>query len=322
MMNLRTRGDLVRLVEDATAESLVLEFKAAAALSRTSEGRSELVKDVSALANSAGGQIIYGVKEGGGVASALDEPGVQFNAFTAEWMGQVVESNTSPRIPGIEIRAIPYRDGAGAYVVSVPQSTTLAPHQNVMDKKYYKRFEQRAVPMHDYEIRDTLRRGDHPEIDVRLTFFGGGMAVDRPESGIVPLIVEIENLGSEPSLYTSVQLQLDRRLAIRNAGSWRLHPGLASFGGVGVRQLSKLLMVPTDFPLFKGSHLTLGPPDIEVFVPSQMDGGFMIRAVALAHGCVKEMLHALSCAHGRLALSRIDLETVRPDGMAAGGDGA
>jgi len=61
MLDLKSRADLERLIEEKLPESLMLEYKASPALSRTNNGLKELVKDVTALANSAGGQIIYGI---------------------------------------------------------------------------------------------------------------------------------------------------------------------------------------------------------------------------------------------------------------------
>ncbi|MGY3239959.1 putative HTH transcriptional regulator [Bradyrhizobium sp. USDA 4448] len=63
MIDLKTKADLQRLVDEALEESLTLDYKASAALSRDGKAPDELCKDVTALANSAGGQIIYGIEE-------------------------------------------------------------------------------------------------------------------------------------------------------------------------------------------------------------------------------------------------------------------
>ena len=56
MLKLETRSDLQRLIDDDIQESATLDYKDAAALGRSNQQRSELFKDVSAFANSAGGQ--------------------------------------------------------------------------------------------------------------------------------------------------------------------------------------------------------------------------------------------------------------------------
>src|SRR5262249_12981432 len=63
MLKLETKSDLDRLIAEDIQESLTLDYKDAAALGKSSPQRSELCKDVSAFANSAGGQIIYGIQE-------------------------------------------------------------------------------------------------------------------------------------------------------------------------------------------------------------------------------------------------------------------
>jgi predicted HTH transcriptional regulator len=62
MIELKTKADLQRLVDEALEESLTLDYKASPALSRDGKAPDELCKDVTALANSAGGQIVYGIE--------------------------------------------------------------------------------------------------------------------------------------------------------------------------------------------------------------------------------------------------------------------
>jgi predicted HTH transcriptional regulator len=64
-LKLETKSDLDRLIADDIQESLTLDYKDARALGKTDPQRNELCKDVSAFANSAGGQIIYGIQEKG-----------------------------------------------------------------------------------------------------------------------------------------------------------------------------------------------------------------------------------------------------------------
>jgi predicted HTH transcriptional regulator len=54
---------LMKLIENEIEESLTLEYKSAEALDRTDFKKKEITKDVSAMANSAGGTIIYGIFE-------------------------------------------------------------------------------------------------------------------------------------------------------------------------------------------------------------------------------------------------------------------
>src|SRR3954463_3820580 len=98
MLNLTTKADLERLVIEGIQESLTLDYKASPALSKDSKPREELCKDVSALANSAGGQIIYGIEEKDQRPVRVDDGTM---AVTREWIEQVLDSNVQPRMLGV-----------------------------------------------------------------------------------------------------------------------------------------------------------------------------------------------------------------------------
>lgn len=73
MLKLESKADLDRLISEGITESLTLDYKGSPALAKDSKSRDELCKDVSAFANSAGGQIVYGVEEDRNVPSKVDE---------------------------------------------------------------------------------------------------------------------------------------------------------------------------------------------------------------------------------------------------------
>lgn len=103
---LSTKADLQRLVEQEFEENLKLEYKASPALSRDNAGSDELCKDVSAFANSAGGQIIYGVEEDRKTRKPLKvDEGVTDPKVTREWIMQVLNTRVQaplrqPWLPG------------------------------------------------------------------------------------------------------------------------------------------------------------------------------------------------------------------------------
>ena len=59
----KTKRDLDRLIADGVEENISLDYKAADSLQNTDGKKKEIAKDISAMANSAGGVIIYGIKE-------------------------------------------------------------------------------------------------------------------------------------------------------------------------------------------------------------------------------------------------------------------
>ncbi len=168
-----TECRIQKLIDNQVTESINLEYKGSGALSKSDGKKKEISKDVSAFANSAGGTIIYGVKE-------YDEEdkkhlpekidgGVDPSELSREWLEQVINSNIQPVIDGLLIhqvelvKLVKTNPANVAYVVEIPQSER-APHQ-ASDKKYYKRYNFQSVPMEDYEVKDVMNRVKVPVIE-------------------------------------------------------------------------------------------------------------------------------------------------------------
>ena len=119
---------LLQYITDGIEESLNLDYKAADALSKSDGKKKEITKDVSAMANSDGGLIIYGIAEFQDVArSHLPEKLDAVNRidFSKEWLEQVI-NNIRPKIDGLRIYPVSLSSGTNdvAYVVDIPQSRT------------------------------------------------------------------------------------------------------------------------------------------------------------------------------------------------------
>lgn len=195
-----TQADLERLI--GQEESSNLEFKRVAALDNTDGKKSELVKDVVALANAAGGTIVYGIVEGdGGVAAALDV-GTKTDPL---WIEQVLDSNIEPRIAGVIVARIALETGGHAIAIEVPQATSLAPHQSTREHRYYRRYGRKVLAMLDHEVRDLMRRGQVPHLHVMmfLTHLDG----DR-----FRISVALGNKSPAPAEYGIVKVGVDLRL--------------------------------------------------------------------------------------------------------------
>lgn len=162
---------LQQYIDDEVEESLALDYKAADALKKTDKEKKEITKDVSAMANSAGGVIIYGVSEYKDTSKKhLPEmiTPIDRTQFSKEWLEQII-NNIRPRISDVLIHPISLASGSNdvAYVVEIPQSSTA--HQ-ATDKRYYKRFNFESVAMEDYEIRDILNRANTPDANVEFDY--------------------------------------------------------------------------------------------------------------------------------------------------------
>jgi predicted HTH transcriptional regulator len=150
---------LLQLIKVGEQESLTLDYKASAGLAKTDKCRSDLSKDVSAFANSAGGFLVYGMLENKHVPTSIDV-GVDRNVITKEWFESVIKSVIRSVIDDLVIKQIDLPSKGPdkvAYVVQIAQATSRAPHQ-ANDYRYHKRFNFESTPMEDYEVRDLMRR--------------------------------------------------------------------------------------------------------------------------------------------------------------------
>ena len=249
MMKLVNETDLKRLIEDQIKESLTLDYKASPALGKTDKQRDELCKDVTAFANSAGGQIVVGVEENKHVPTKVDDGADP--TITKEWVEQVIDSRIQPRIEGLIITPIQLAKGLG-FVITIPQAKSRAPHQ-APDKKYYKRQNFQCVPMEDYEIRDALRRATTPELFVALRLGNPKVEFDplAEISKPIGLQVLIGNRSPQPAFHTIVRVGLDERLQLRTGNDFS--PTGTSEKGTGLHKLwlTRRLSSPHFQPIFQ-----------------------------------------------------------------------
>ena len=148
--------DVMSLINNNAEESINLDFKASEALDKVDGKKKEISKDVSAFANSDGGIIVYGIAEENHKANSVSF--VDGDAYSKEWLEQIINSGIQRRIDGLKIYPI-RKDGdikQTIYIVKIPYSYDV-PHIN-RDKKYYKRFNFESVPMEEYEVRQLYER--------------------------------------------------------------------------------------------------------------------------------------------------------------------
>src|SRR5665213_3186715 len=162
---------LNELIRDKIEENFNLEYKGAGALDRNDKAKSEITKDVSAMANSAGGVLIYGLAEfQDDERKHLPERNdpINRNDFSKEWLENII-LQIQPRIPDLKIKSVQLASGSDhvAYVVEIPQGNTA--HQ-ANDCRYYRRFNFQSVKMPDNEVRDVMSRKSHPRISVKAEF--------------------------------------------------------------------------------------------------------------------------------------------------------
>jgi len=121
-------ADLKFLIENAVPESRTLEYKEAFP-SNTDADKKEFLADISALANSSGGDIIYGLRERAGVPSELIGIEVSQSEIDSRklWIEELARQGIEPRIFGLKTEGIPLSNGRYAVIIRVPKSWS-SPH--------------------------------------------------------------------------------------------------------------------------------------------------------------------------------------------------
>lgn len=168
-----TYSDVEGLTSSGEPESVILDYKGV--IAGKPKDKAELAKDVSALANSAGGYIVIGVEEKRGkpvhpptgLSRILDGHKVE------EWIGQVVASNISPRAP-VTIRPIDHGTDPDKCLVVIHVSVSpRAPHMVTAkgDNRYYRRYFKRqqfeSLPAEEYEVRELFHRSTRMRDEVQ-----------------------------------------------------------------------------------------------------------------------------------------------------------
>lgn len=161
----KTLEDIQDLITNEVEESTELEYKS---MVKVNNWKSELAKDVSAMANANGGIIIYGVGEKAinGRSVPKEIVPIPNTEISKDSLSQIISANIQPKIEGIEIMTIPVNADGVIFVPKIPQSTTA--HQNKLTLKYHKRRNATIEAMEDYEIRDVMNRSKYPDIELNI----------------------------------------------------------------------------------------------------------------------------------------------------------
>ena len=132
--------------------------------------RDELAKQLSAFANSGGGQLIYGLTDEGRVDRGGVSLGVKGRQSTKEWLEDLIPALTEFEILGVNVYEIK-RDSTvssigsdkALFVIDIPDSER-APHQSKRDLKYYVRLGARSQPAPHRMVEDIRNRVRHPNV--------------------------------------------------------------------------------------------------------------------------------------------------------------
>lgn len=264
-MKLETKSDLDALHKGNVKESLHLEYKASPAIDKAdNQKKLELACDVSAFANSDGGQIVYGMTENKDHEPSGLDGGIDGAAYPEIWFEQVLQQHITPAVPGLRIRHVQIERPMVAVVIDVP-ATKSDPHQ-VSNGRYYRRHNFNRLIMEHYEIRDAMRRSVDPDLVLEFDLLVGQAAYKTVEfsrfrdlSDPTPIGAVIRNRSNQPATHTFISVFLDRRLKITNNGLFTPYPE-RKFAENDVRnQLVLKIGIPGNFPIFKEMSYMVDP---------------------------------------------------------------
>jgi hypothetical protein len=240
-----TAADIQALVTNRTPEGAHLDLKRE--LQRLDGGgRHELLADISAFANSSGGDVIYGVEEDGeGRASAVVPQVGNVDAETLR-LQDALMNGVEPRIPGLQVHSLAV-DGGFVLVVRVPQSWA-GPHRVRSNQHFFIREGPRKRQLDVPEIRGLFLRSEQQAQrvrDFRTERLGKIMAGEAPHRLVPGPLVVVHLVPTQaalglvqvdpvayvqdrtlPALGTRVpgaRLNLDGALGVRNPGAAGTH---------------------------------------------------------------------------------------------------
>jgi hypothetical protein len=152
-----TKEDLRALVVEGRREDVQLEFKLTLP-SGNDEGKKEFLKDVTALANSQGGDLVYGIREdrtntddAGKAAELVGVSDVSADA-TKLWMYDLLNSSVEERLTGVVIREIGLSNDTFALVVRVPKSWN-SPHV-VRHRNHWRFYARHSAGVYAMNVTD------------------------------------------------------------------------------------------------------------------------------------------------------------------------
>jgi hypothetical protein len=146
-------SDLQSLVDNQVSERKHLEYKRSLPANSDSD-KKEFLADVTSLANAAGGDLIYGVKEKDGVAVEVCGLSNINRDDEKQRLENMIRDGVEPRIPGLGIQDVELEKQGFAIIIRIPRSWA-SPHRVIFKghDKFYSRNSAGKYSMDVPELR-------------------------------------------------------------------------------------------------------------------------------------------------------------------------
>lgn len=153
-------ADLQALITDQVREGKSLDYKRNLP-GPTDDDKRELLADASSFANAAGGDLVFGMDEAGGIPTAI--VGIASANFDVEIqrINNILRTGLEPRLPVVETRAIEVAAGRWVLILRIQQSW-IAPHRVTFrdHAKFYSRNSTGKYPLDVSELRLAFLRSE------------------------------------------------------------------------------------------------------------------------------------------------------------------
>jgi hypothetical protein len=147
-----TQGDLQELCDNAVGEGILYDYKLELYGGSDADKR-EFLKDVSSFANTAGGHIVIGIKEDGGLPTAVIGVAADLDAEKLR-LENLLRDRIEPRILGLRMVPVDLDSGRRVLVVRIPRSWN--PPHAVLHNKSRLIFARNSAGAHEASV-DEMR---------------------------------------------------------------------------------------------------------------------------------------------------------------------
>jgi hypothetical protein len=188
-----SESDLNELISTGVPEGFMIEYKRPCYGSGDADVK-EFLKDVSSFANAAGGHLILGMAETGGVASEITPINVGDADKELQRMESMARDGIEPRIVGIQMKHVPLRAGGSAFILRIPKSWN-PPHRVSArgTNRFYARTSAGAYEVSVEELRVLFARGADARDRLRA-FRAERLARIAAGDALVPLLARNDRI--------------------------------------------------------------------------------------------------------------------------------